>query len=139
MLLKFLAKYRDAGLLVMRIGLGVCFFLHGLLKLMGGREKLAGVGSAMDLIGIPGSPQFWGIVAAVTESFGGILLIVGLACRPICLVLTFTMVMATADLYFNAKMRTLADFSQVSHPLKMAFVFLGLAFVGPGRFSVDKD
>lgn len=139
MLLKFLAKYRDAGLLIMRIGLGACFFLHGLLKLMGGREKLAGVGSAMDLLGLPGSSQFWGIVAAVTEAFGGILLMVGLAYRPICLLLMFTMMMATAHLYINAKMRTLADFNTTSHPLKMALVFFGLAFIGPGRFSVDKD
>jgi hypothetical protein len=31
------------------------------------------------------------------------------------------------------------DFKIYSHPLKMAVVFFGLAFIGPGRFSIDKD
>jgi hypothetical protein len=44
--------------------------------------------------------------------------------------------MATLQLASDAKTR---DFKVYSHPLKMAVVFIGLAFVGPGRFSIDKD
>ena len=35
MLLKFLGKYRDVGLLVLRLGLGIMFMAHGLPKLAG--------------------------------------------------------------------------------------------------------
>jgi uncharacterized membrane protein YphA (DoxX/SURF4 family) len=31
------------------------------------------------------------------------------------------------------------EFKSYSHPLKLVFVFIGLACVGPGRFSIDKD
>ncbi len=139
MLLKFLGKYRDAGLLFLRIGIGLCFVIHGITKFSGGVDDLAKVGKAMALLGAPGSAGMWGAIAAATEAFGGALLILGLAYRPICILLAFTMMMATAHLYFNAKMRRLSDFPVVSHPLKMAIIFVGLATIGPGRFSIDKD
>jgi putative oxidoreductase len=136
MLLKFLAKYRDAGLLVMRIGLGIAFMIHGLPKLVGGPKVWKGVGSAMSNIGIHQWPEAWGFIAALTEGIGGVLLIMGAFYRPICLLLAFTMTIATLQQASDAKSR---DFKVYSHPLKMAVVFLGLAFIGPGRFSVDKD
>jgi putative oxidoreductase len=136
MLLKFLAKYRDAGLLFMRFGLGVIFVIHGLPKLTGGPATWRGIGQAMGNIGIHQWPEFWGFLAAVTEGLGGVLLVLGAFFRPACLLLGFTMAMATVQLMSDAKMR---DFKAYSHPLKMAVVFVGLAFIGPGRFSIDKD
>jgi putative oxidoreductase len=136
MLLKFLAKYRDAGLLFLRIGLGVAFMIHGLPKLAGGPKVWKGIGSAMGNIGIHQWPEVWGFLAAVTEGIGGVLLIIGVFYRPICVLLAFTMTIATLQLTSDGKSR---DFKIYSHPLKMAVVFIGLAFVGPGRFSVDKD
>ncbi len=139
MLLKFLGKYRDLGLLILRLGVGAAFIVHGIGKFMVGSDAFKNVGAAMGLLGIPGSAETWGIVVAATEAAGGLLLLIGLAYRPACLVLAFTMALATAHLYVNAKMRSMKDFPSTSHPLKMAFVFIGLACVGPGRFSVDKD
>ena len=136
MLLKFLGKYRDAGLLAMRIGLGIAFMIHGLPKLAGGVKMWKGVGEAMGHLGIHQWPAFWGFLASLTEGIGGVLLILGAFYRPICLLLTFTMAIATLQLTSDAKTR---DFKFYSHPLKMAVVFFGLAFIGPGRFSVDKD
>jgi putative oxidoreductase len=136
MLLKFLGKYRDAGLLFMRLGLGVAFIIHGLPKLTGGPKVWAGVGAAMGNIGIHRWPEVWGFLASVTEGIGGVLLILGAFYRPVCLLLAFTMTLATLQLSSDAKTR---NFNTYSHPLKMAVVFLGLAFVGPGRLSVDKD
>ena len=39
MVLRFLDKYRDIGLLFLRIGIGVMFIMHGLPKLIGGPEN----------------------------------------------------------------------------------------------------
>lgn len=135
MLLKFLAKHRDTGLLIMRIGLGAAFIIHGMPKLTGGVESWTKVGKAMGTIGIDFFPAFWGFMAAVTEGIGGVLLILGVFYRPICVLLAFTMTIATLALALPKN----RDFKLFSHPLKMAFVFIGLACVGPGRFSVDKD
>ncbi len=135
MLLKFLGKYRDAGLLILRIGLGAAFMIHGLPKLTGGPKLWASLGKSMGLISIDFLPVFWGFMAAFTEGIGGVLLVLGAFYRPVCLLLTFTMFIATLTLA-STKDR---DFKTYSNPLKLAVVFFGLAFIGPGRFSIDKD
>ena len=135
MLLKFLGKYRDAGLLILRLGLGLMFCLHGLPKLAGGPKLWTALGKNMAHLGVDFFPVFWGFMAAATEGIGGILLILGFCYRPVCLFLTFTMVIASLKLHHDK-----ADFqSAASRPIELAIVFLGLAFIGPGRFSIDKD
>ena len=136
MLLKFLAAYRDAGLLVIRIGLGVAFLIHGLPKLTGGPKVWKGVGAAMGNLGIDQFPEMWGLLAAITEGIGGMLLILGAFYRPTCLLLTFTMIVAALHLGSGGKV---SDFKAYAHPVELAVVFFGLAFIGPGKFSVDKD
>lgn len=135
MLLKFLAKYRDAGLLVLRLGLGSAFLIHGLPKLVGGPKVWSGLGEAMGHLGIHQFPTLWGFLAAFSEGIGGLLLILGVFYRPICLMLMLTMIVATLHLGAGKG----RDFKAYAHPLEMAIVFFGLAFVGPGRFSIDKD
>ena len=138
MLLKFLGKHRDTGLLIMRIWLGVAFVIHGVPKLAGGPKLWHDLGGAMSNLGIHQWPAVWGFMAALTEGLGGVLLVLGAFYRPICLLLAFTMAVATLSLTHNAW--TLDAFNKsFSHPLKMAVVFFGLAFIGPGRLSIDKD
>ncbi len=135
MLLKFLGKYRDAGLLLLRIGLGIMFCLHGLPKLAAGPKLWAGLGKEMIHLGIDFFPVFWGFMAAATEGIGGILLILGICHRPVCLLLAFTMIVASVKLHHDK-----ADFQNAaSRPIELAFVFASLAFIGPGKFSIDKD
>ena len=138
MLLKFLGKYRDVGLLMLRLGLGAAFMIHGLPKLGAGPKTWHGLGEAMGNLGIHFWPTFWGFMASAAEGIGGLLLILGVFYRPICLVLAFSMTVATLSLAHNSW--TLEAFNKgYSRPLELAVVFLGLAFVGPGRFSIDKD
>jgi putative oxidoreductase len=138
MLLKFLGKYRDLGLLILRLGLGAAYMIHGLPKLGAGPKMWHGLGEAMGHLGVHFWPTFWGFLAAATEGIGGLLLILGVFYRPICLLLAFTMLVATLTLAHNSW--SLDAFNKTySHPLKMAVVFFSLAFVGPGRFSIDKD
>ncbi len=39
MILRSLDKYRDVGLLILRVGIGIMFMGHGLPKLIAGPEK----------------------------------------------------------------------------------------------------
>ncbi len=137
MLLKFLGKYRDAGLLILRLGLGVAFMIHGVPKLAGGMKMWSAIGEAMGNVGIHQWPAFWGFMAGATEGIGGMLLLLGAFYRPVCLLLTFNMIVATLHMSHDPKTRNFN--TGYSHPLKMAVVFFSLAFIGPGRFSVDKD
>jgi putative oxidoreductase len=132
-LLASFGKYRNTGLLITRIGLGIMFMMHGYPKLLGGPEQWESIGGAMKNAGIDFIPVFWGLLAAVTETFGGFLILIGLAFRPVCLLLTFTMAIA-ASVHLNSN----EGFMSASHAIEVGFVFFGLAFIGPGTYSVDK-
>lgn len=132
-ILASLGKYRNTGLLIMRVGLGIMMIYHGYPKLLGGMEQWVAVGSSMKYLGINFTPAIWGFLAAVTETFGGFLLVIGLAFRPACLLLMFTMVVA-ATMHLNNG----DGLMTASHAIELGIVFLGLVFIGPGKYSVDK-
>src|SRR5688572_3841737 len=87
MMLTGLTKYRESGLLLLRVGLGVAFMCHGFPKLMGGPDTWSGLGSR---VGLP-LPVVFGFIAAVSETLGGLLLILGLYFRVACIMLAATM------------------------------------------------
>lgn len=127
-----LEKYRDHGILIMRVGLGGMFMAHGWPKLVGGPEKWAKIGSAMANLGLDFAPTFWGFMAAVAEFGGGLLLALGLFSRVALALLVVTMSVATI------KHMTGGDpFTKWSHAAEAAFTFAGLFLVGAGRFSLD--
>lgn len=128
-------RYRthDLGLLLLRVGIGVMFTLHGYPKLVGGPETWAQVGGAMKLVGLDFAPAFWGFLAAFAEAVGGQLLALGLFFRFACALLLATMLMATLSHISSGD-----GFNGYSHALEAAFLFLGLLFAGPGRLSVDQ-
>lgn len=132
-LLASLGKYRNTGLLIMRIGLGIMFMYHGYPKLLGGPEQWEGIGGSMKYIGITYLPVIWGLLAAIAETFGGFLILIGLAFRPACILLIFTMAVATTMHLSNGD-----GLMTASHAIEVGIVFFGLAFIGPGKYSVDK-
>ncbi|OGX86856.1 DoxX family protein [Hymenobacter glacialis] len=125
-------RFHDLGLLLLRVGLGVMFMVHGFPKLAGGPEAWAGLGGVMGKVGLGFAPTFWGFMAAIAEFGGGLLLAVGLWFRAACVVLLLTMVMATVMHVSKGD-----GFGGYSHALESAFVFLGLLFAGPGKYSLD--
>lgn len=128
-----LGKYKDFGLLIMRVGLGVMMIVHGFPKMMGGVKMWTELGGSMGVLGIHFLPVFWGFMAAITEGVGGLFLLIGLWTRPTLLFLAFTMVVA-ALVHFGSG----DGVSGASHAIELCFVFIGLLFVGPGKYSVDK-
>lgn len=129
---QFLAKYQDFGLLVMRMGLGTMFVLHGLPKLTGGPDTWHNLGNATSYVGVTFMPTLFGFLAAASEFGGGICIVLGIAFRPACVALCSTMVVASA--MHLGKGDSLVK--GASHAVELAFVFFGLAMVGPGKHAV---
>ena len=132
MVLSSLSKYSDFGLLVLRVVIGCMFVHYGTPLLFGGHEKWVQLGQSMGNFHIHFWPAFWGFMAAFSEFFGGICLILGLFFRPMCILLTITMVVA-AKLHF-AKGEGLMV---AAHAIEDGVVFFGLIFIGPGKYSLD--
>ncbi|PTX18996.1 putative oxidoreductase [Pontibacter mucosus] len=125
-------KTKNFGLLLLRVGIGVMFILHGWPKMAGGMARWEAIGQNMQLLGIDFMPVFWGLMAAVAEVVGGGLLVLGFLFRPACALLLITMLVAT--------LRHVAGgdgFGGYSHSLEAAILFASLLFIGPGKYSVD--
>ena len=129
MILTGLTKYRDFGLLILRVGLGVAFMIHGFPKLMGGPDRWSGLGSS---VGLP-MPVVFGFLAAVSETVGGLLLVLGLGFRVACILLAGTMVGA-----LTYHLKDGDGFDEYAHALESLIVFVALIFIGPGKYSIDK-
>jgi len=133
-LLRSSGKYTNFGLLVLRIGIGIMFIFHGLPKIKGGPEKWELIGSAMLEVGLDFYPIAWGLLAALTEVGGGILLIAGLLFKPVCFSLILLLAVA-ANLHF-AQNQGLAG---ASHAIELGIVLFSLLIMGPGKFSIDNS
>lgn len=130
---RFLSRYREEGLLILRIGIGVMFLLHGGPKLLAGPDKWQQVGGALHYLGVDFYPTFWGLLAALSEFGGGLCLIAGFLFRPACLMLAATMLVAT-----NMHLGRGDGLMGASHALENGILFVSLMLIGPGRFSFDK-
>ena len=123
----------NLGLLVLRVGIGAMFIVHGLPKLTGGPEAWRGLGGAIGVFGITFAPVFWGFMAAFAEAVGGAALILGLLVRPFALLLLCTMIVATG-MHLDAG----HGFKIWSGPAGLGVVFLSLVLSGGGGLSLSR-
>ncbi|MDB5296644.1 MAG: putative rane protein [Phycisphaerales bacterium] len=126
---------RDLGLFLIRAMVGTVFVFHGAQKLFGvwGGYGLKGTAGFFEKVNIP-LPYPSAVAASVTEFFGAILLVLGLAFRPAAAVMAFTMAVAVwvhSPNGFPAP----AGFE---YPLTLGVVLLGLALIGPGRWAMGQ-
>lgn len=134
MRMQFLAKYRETGLLLMRLGLGVLFIVLTGPVLLSGLRGWANFGSAIRPLGVHTNYAFWGFLGTLMGCVGGSLLIFGLFFRPgVILVLIITLVHLLGALDGVGTLR--ANLAAV----ELAIMLVGLLFVGPGKYSVDKS
>ena len=85
----------EAGGLILRLVVGLTFFIHGLVKFQGGIENIAG------WFGTIGLPGFLAYIVAAIELVGGIALILGLGTR----ILSALFIVIMLGAIFTAKLR----------------------------------
>jgi putative oxidoreductase len=130
--LQFLSKYRETGLLLIRASIGLIIIMFIAPVLWNGPGSWEHFGSAMHHLDIHGHYKYWGFVGALFGCTGGILMVLGLFFRVgVLLVLAVTLVhlIAVWDSGFYTRLPA----------LEMAILLLSVLFVGPGKYSVDKN
>ena len=125
--------YREIGLLILRIGLGIMMMLHGYPKLFGGPEMWVQLGEVTQIFGIDFAPIFFGFIASITEFFGGLFLALGLFFKPTLGLLAVVMAVAAFS-HISAG----DGFTEFSHSIELGIVFISLLFIGPGEISLDR-
>ena len=115
---------REVGALIIRVVLGVIFFIHGLVKFQDGIENTVGWFSS---IGLPG---FLAYGVAAIELVGGILLIIGLGTKVISLLLAILMIGAT--LKVKLAIGFLGNGQMAGYELDLALLAMALYLVMGG-------
>lgn len=123
------SKYQEFTWAILRIVTGLAFMTHGLPKLFGWMGGFGGAGEAAELMSRFG-------VAGVLETFGGLLIVLGLFTRPVAFLLAGEMAVA----YFWIH----SGFSDPwwwtnggEKAMLFSFIFLFFSAFGAGPFSLD--
>lgn len=124
----------DAGLLGMRLMLGVVFAYHGSQKLFGAFDGpgIEGFAGFLASIGMP-LPTLNAYMAGGAEFFGGLLLAIGVGARLVSAPVAFTMLVAASMVHGNAFG---AQNNGMEYPLTLAVMVAGIGLVGPGRLTL---
>ncbi len=114
------------GLTLLRMFAGFGLITHGYGKIPPSAQFVEGVGR----IGFP-LPEVFAWAAALAESLGGALLLIGFLTRPASFFILFTMLTAVLGVHR-------ADpFSRMELALLYAFVGLAFLLMGAGNWSID--
>lgn len=127
----------DAGLLVVRLGAGLSLMLfHGYGKITAGPELWAKLGSNMENLGVGFAPTLWGFLAAFSEFFCALFVVLGVAVRPAAALVAFTMLVAAARHLGLPADNPSAGWRGASHAIELFSVFVALLLTGPGRYTL---
>nr|WP_243408102.1 DoxX family protein [Frankia canadensis] len=124
----------DLGLLLLRATIGAIMFAHGTRKLFGwfGGEGLDSTAAFFAKVGYPASKAF-AVIAALSETLGGIGLALGLLTPLATAAILGTMINAMAIRWDGAFFAP----KGIEYEILIAMVAVALALTGPGRHSVD--
>jgi putative oxidoreductase len=128
------APYPDAGLLLLRLGVGTLLLFHGIAKITGGVAWIAGP------LGRVGLPAWLAYGTYVGEVLAPVLLILGLWTRLAALVIAFDLFMAI----FLARREDIAKINPMGGgwaiELELLYIVgaLAIALAGGGRFGLGR-
>ena len=127
----------DAGILIVRLVIGVLFIGHGTGKLFGwfGQGGVEGTGAFFEQVGYtPGEEM--AIFAGIVEVVAGLLLVLGF-------LIPLAAAMIIGDMMNAAWVKSASGFWVADEGYEYEFVLimlaLALAFTGPGLYSVDRN
>jgi putative oxidoreductase len=120
------------GLMVLRVAVGIVFFMHGWQKLF--MMGLPGVTGFFGMLGIP-APAVAATVVSFLELVGGAALIAGLLTRWVAIPLAIEMLVATLLVHLPNGFFAMDDGYELVFLLLAGAVTLALA--GPGALAVD--
>ncbi|CAL9334010.1 DoxX family protein [Streptomyces sp. enrichment culture] len=125
----------DAGLLVLRLALGLTMAAHGAQKLFGwfGGGGLEGTGQFFTMSGYPAG-ETMALVAGLTETLGGLALAVGLLTPLAGAAVLGTMINAIAVKWGGGFFAP----EGVEYELLLAAGAAALTLTGPGRWAADR-
>ncbi|HYC31477.1 MAG TPA: DoxX family protein [Gemmatimonadales bacterium] len=129
MVLEATSRFAPAAHGVLRIGAGLLFMQHGLQKLFGMFGGMGDDGGTVELMSQMG-------LAGVLETFGGLLIVIGLLTRPVALVLMLEMLAAYTIAHLPRGGAPIENGGELA--LLYALLWAFFATNGPGPFSVDQ-
>jgi len=128
----FTGKSQSLGLAVLRIVIGIVFFVHGYQKIF--KYGFHGVSGMFGHLGIP-LPAVAAVVVILVEFVGGILLITGLATRVPAALLAIDMLVAILAVHIK---HGFFNPTGVEFPLTMLAACFCLALSGGGAASLKR-
>ncbi|MFF4837735.1 DoxX family protein [Streptomyces sp. NPDC001315] len=125
----------DVGLLIVRLALGLTAAAHGTQKLFGwfGGGGLEGTGQFFAMSGYP-SGKTMAVIAGLSETLGGLGLVLGLFTPLAAAAVLGTMINAMAVKWGGGFFAP----TGVEYELLFTATAAGLALTGPGRLAVDR-
>ncbi len=127
MKLGFCKRNVDAGLLLVRVGLGLVFLMHGWVK-------LSAIEGTVGFFGTLGLHPAFAYLVAIVETLGGLLLIIGLWTHWAAKALAVVMLVAILLVKFKKGFLGGYEFE-----LSLFLSTLGILFAGPGAYSLSNS
>ncbi|MEH7381105.1 DoxX family protein [Bacillus sp. JJ1533] len=127
-----MVQKNEIGALILRITLGILFFIHGLVKFQGGIENTVGWFVSINI------PGFMAYVVALLELIGGIALIIGFATRLVSIL--FALLMVGATITAKLPVGILGNGQMAGYELDLAFLAIAvyLAINGSKLLSISR-
>jgi putative oxidoreductase len=132
--LQFLGKYRETGLLLMRVSIGLIFIILIAPVLWNGEGGWDRFGSVMKHLDFHSHFKFWGFIGALVGCVGGVLIVLGLFFR-IGVLLTLVVTLIHLVALWGGR----GAFYPRLPALEMSILLVSLLLIGPGKYSVDKS
>lgn len=133
-------RYRTAeyGPVMIRIGLGIVYFVHGLGKLLGVGPTAVGVGGFSGFLGQLGvpAPVVFAWVVALVETVGGLALLLGILTRFAAALIAVDALVATLLVHLPAGFVATEGGYEFTFVLLLAA--LSLVLTGPGALSLER-
>ena len=128
-------KNVDLGLLFLRLGLGICLFMHGFGKI------LHGVGGVKNILVDAGLPSFLAYFAYLSEVLAPIMIAVGFYSRLGALLVFGSSLVILYSFYGFSNLLELTNVNGFKAELIYLYIAMSLCIIstGSGKYAIKQD